>query len=269
MRDGYLRLDDPWFPAQFGRLVREARELVGWTQRELASSAGSSQAVISRLESGKSETLDLRVAASVLSALGIRGSMIIDARHLDDRRRQRDPVHARLVACVRRRLERAGWQVATEVPIGTDAPRGWIDVLAYRATDGAGLMIEVKGDLPDMGELQRQLAYYSRMATGAARAFGWQIERLGVAVVALDSSTVGRRIIDNAALLRQASPGTAAALDAWIRSPLAPAPRSPTIALADPASRAERWLRPAPLDSRRRPAAYIDYADAAARLRVR
>jgi hypothetical protein len=36
--------------------------------------------------------------------------------------------------------------------------------------------------------------------------------------------------------------------------------------MADPASRADAWLRPTPLESRRRSFAYEDYADAARRL---
>jgi hypothetical protein len=59
-----------------------------------------------------------------------------------------------------------GWRVATEVPIGDPAPRGWIDLLAFRPADGSGLVGEMKGDLRDLGELQRQVSFYTRAAAG-------------------------------------------------------------------------------------------------------
>src|SRR4051794_5276400 len=137
MSDVTLELGHRALGLQLADVVRDARLLIGWSQRELASRASTSQPMISRLETGQTATLDLAVVERVLVALGFRGRLQLDDRHLGDRRRQRDPVHARLTGTIARRLERCGWQVATEVPIGEGAPRGWIDLLAFRAADRA------------------------------------------------------------------------------------------------------------------------------------
>jgi transcriptional regulator with XRE-family HTH domain len=157
-----IRLDDPQFATDVGRVIREARVLVGWTQAELAVRAATAQSRISRLESDGRADLDVSVLARVLSALGCRGSLEVSDRALDDRRQQRDPVHARVLGYVAQRLSRHGWTVQTEVPIGHPVPRGWIDLVAFRELDAAGLIGEIKGDLPDIGGLQRQVGFYER-----------------------------------------------------------------------------------------------------------
>jgi hypothetical protein len=160
------------------------------------------------------------------------------------------------------------WNVATEVPIGDRTPRGWIDVLAFRPSDRAGLVGEIKGDLPDIGGLQRQVGLYERAAGWAARSLGWQFERITVFVAALDSSAVGRRIDENRTLIDRAFPGRPRDLEAWIASGGGAAPAGHTIALINPSIRSERWLRrPPPSRTAKHP--FVDYADAAAKLRRR
>ena len=261
MVDHLLRLGDPWLGAQIGRIVREARLLVGWSQLDLASRTAASQAAISRLETAASSP-DLALLDRVLVALGIRGTLTLDAPHLEDRRRQREPVHARMVAYVARHLDRGGWSVATEVAIG-DPPRGWIDVLAHRERDGAGLVGEIKGDVPDFGGLQRQVAFYAQAAPRVARQMGWEMTRCTTLVACLSSDRVVERLTDNRDLVRRSFPSRVAELEAWLRSAEAPMPVAPTIALVDPRSRRSHWLRPVPLLGRGQMPAYRDYAEAA------
>lgn len=266
MSSNILHLDDAWLPEQLGRVVAEARNLIRWSQAELAERADTSQPTISRLESGAGTVLDLRVVGRVLKALGIRSTLSLDAPHLRDRARQHDPVHARLVAYVAKRLEREGWDVATEVQIGDPDPKGWIDLLAFRRVDRAGLVGEVKADLPDLGALQRQVAFYGRAAAWAARPLGWRLERSAVLVACLHSRALAGRLGDNRDLIHRGFPTAAAEMEAWIRSPAARCPAAPGLAMVDPLSRRARWLRAAPLDARRSSPAYRDYADAAARI---
>ena len=266
MPDAHLDLGRRGFAAQLADVVREARELVGWTQRELAARAHTSQATVWRMENCLAPHLDLLVVERVLTALGIRSSIDLDARHLADRRRQRDAVHARLTGYVARRLERAGWATATEVPLGSDIPRGWIDLLGYRPADQALLIEETKTEIPDVGGLQRSLAFYEREAWGVARRLGWRPRRSAVLVVALDSVALGRRLADNRDLVIRAFPASVAGIAAWLADPVAAPPGGWGLGMADPAVRQAAWLRPTVLGSRRRPAAYADYADAASRL---
>ena len=259
-------LDHGSLAGRLGAVIRDARILIGWTQRQLADRAGTSQPVICRIELGKTEAIDLLVAERVLVALGMRGRLELEGRHLADRRRQRDAVHARLTGFVARRLERTGWLTATEVPIGDAAPRGWIDLLAFRPIDRALLVEESKTDLPDMGGLQRRLAFYDREAWACAALLGWRPSRSAVIVVALDSRDVARRLADNRDLLNVAFRTDAAELSAWLDDPGRAMPGAWTIATCDPASRLGEWLHSVAPGARRGPPKYVDYADAARRL---
>src|SRR4051812_15435909 len=194
-----LRLDDPLLPAALGRLIRDSRLLAGWTQGELADRARTSQSMIARLELGRRTEPDVLVITRVLAALGLRGSLDVTDRAFDDRRRQRDPVHARLAGYVMRRLERLGWTVRTEVPFGRPAPRGWLDLVAIGETDA--LITEVKGDIPDVGGMQRQVGVYAAVAGSVFESLGWRPRRVATLVVALDAVTVAGRISDNRTLL--------------------------------------------------------------------
>lgn len=257
------------FAAQLADVVRDARLLVGWSQRELAERAETSHTTIWRMEDGRAACLDLLVAERVLRALGIRASLVFDARHLADRRRQLDAVHAWVVAYVARRLERAGWLTALEVTLGHETPRGWIDLLAYREADGALLVDETKTEIPDMGALGRSLAFYEREAWAAARSLGWTPRRAIVLVTALDSVALAQRLADNRDLVARMFPAPVAETARWLADPTHPPPRGWGLAMVDPLVRGAEWLRPTMLGSRRRSPAYANYAEAAARLRPR
>ncbi len=255
--------------AELAEVVAEARELIGWSQRELADRSKTSHTTVWRIETGSADHLDLVVVDRILTALGIRASLQLNTRHLEDRRRQRDAVHARLTGYVARRLQRAGWLTSTEVAIGDEEPRGWIDLLAFREADAALLVEESKTELPDMGAMQRTVAFYEREAARTARQLGWRPRTIATVVIVLDSAAVASRLGDNRDLAQRAFPTPPARLQAWIDRPGAPAPSGWTMAMVDPARRQGPWLRPTPVSSRRRTHAYANYADAAARLRLR
>ena len=254
-------------PGQLAAVIRDARHAIGWTQDELAARAGTSQTRIWRLERGDPSAFDPGVIDDVLEALGVRLSMAADARHLDDRALQRDGVHAPLNEAVARRLERLSWQVLTEVGVGGDPPRGWIDLLAHRDVDEAMAIGEMKTMISDAGELQRQVAYYEREAHWAARRAGWRPRTIVPFVVALDTGAVADALRDNARLLRRAFPGDPAELVHWLAAPGSSPPRGPTLVVTDLAARRSLALRPSALHVRVRKTTYVDYADAASSLR--
>lgn len=66
--------------------LRLARELRGWSQRELADRAGLKQAQISRLESGKREPR-LSTVRALADALGVDSDRIFPKDHGADLRR--------------------------------------------------------------------------------------------------------------------------------------------------------------------------------------
>jgi transcriptional regulator with XRE-family HTH domain len=252
-----------------GSLVRRSRILAGWSQRELARRADTSQAAVWRIETGQPEPVDLAVVERLLDALGLRATLQIDDRVFRDRERQLDGVHAWLNGAGARWLGRWGWTTAMEVQLGSPVPTGWLDTLAWRQADRSLLVEETKTDLPDMGALQRRMATYIRSSREAAKAFGWEPARIAGLVIGLDSEALGERLRHNHDLLAVAFPTPVDRMTAWLRDPLEHPPEGWSFALADPASRAEPWLRAIPGSTRRRPSAYRDYDDAAVRMRRR
>jgi len=177
-------------------------------------------------------------------------------------------VHATCAAYVMRRLERAGFTVHLEVEVGKDRYRGWIDLLAYRESDGALIVVEIKTEIHDIGAIQRTIAWYAREAWAAARRFGWQPSRSAIALVALASVENDARIMANRGALISAFPAAASDLARWILGDSDEVPRG-SIAMVDPRSRRRNWLLATRSDGRRTPAPYADYRDAAERLNRR
>jgi hypothetical protein len=138
-------------------------------------------------------------ATRLLEAMGARLTVSVSAPFLADRELQRDPAHARCTACVTARLERDGWLTVTEVEIGGDRSRGWIDVLAYHPGHRLLLVVEIKTEIRDLGAIERTLGWYEREAWLAARRFGWRPNELVGCLLLLATEMNEARIGDNRA----------------------------------------------------------------------
>jgi transcriptional regulator with XRE-family HTH domain len=244
-----------------GLLVRDLRRALGWSQRTLAMRAGISQPWISDIERGTATDAPIGTLARLLDAMGAR--LVIDASApFLGAQRQRDAVHVRCSAHVARRLERAGWRVATEVEIGDGRSRGWMDVLAWHPGTGVLLVIEIKTELRDLGAVERQIHWYEREAWAAARRLGWRPRQLVGCLLILATDAVEQRIRENRDALARSFPVRARDLTALIADGGASGfyPRR-ALALIDPRSRRASWLRPSRVDGRRSDAPYADYAD--------
>ena len=258
-----IRIEAAGMSAAVATLVRDARSTIGWSQRELAHRVGTSQTKIWRIERADPGALDVATLDRVLSALGLRSMLEVEGHHLADRREQRDRVHARLMAAMAGRLERCGWVAVTEVPIGSREPRGWIDLVAFRAWDAAMATFELKSDLPDIGGLLRQVDWYERAAPWVARRLGWRAEHFAIAVICLDTQAVASRLDEHRWLLRPAFPGRAGMLATWLGDSTSPIPEGRVMAVTDLAARRGLALRSSRLEGQRARPAYLDYADAA------
>jgi len=251
---------------RLGGIVHELRLAIGWSQRELAPRAGVSQSLVSAIENGRLRTLTFATASRLLEAMGAR--LIVDAARpfLGDRQLQREPAHARCSTYVASRLERSGWQVATEVEVGGDRSRGWIDLLVWNPTTGDTLVIEIKTELRDLGSVQRSLGWYEREALGAARRLGWRPRRVASWLLLLATDANDAAMGDNRRSLDQAFPVRARAMQATMDGSTEPMTRARGLAMIDPLSRTRRWLRPTRIDGRRTPASHADYIGFLARL---
>lgn len=250
-----------------GLIAKDLRTRIGWTQRELARRAGVSQALVCAIETGRVPTLTFATASRLLEAMGAR--LIVDATlpFLGDRERQRDAAHVRCAVAAARRLERAGWTVASEVEIGGDRSRGWIDLLAFHPATRTVLVIEIKTELHDIGAIERSLHWYQREAWAAARRLGHRPARVRGCLLVLATAANDVRIQENSAALSRAFPVRARELATIVVEPGVTEVGGNALALFDPRSKRRDWLRPTTLDGRRSPAPYPDYVGFMARIR--
>lgn len=244
-----------------GLAIRTRRLQVGWSQRHLADQTGTSRSVVSRIERGEVPGLSILTASRLFEAMGARLEIGVEGPILASGPRQKDPAHARLSGYVVRRLRSAGWRTATEVEVGGDRSRGWIDVLAFHQESGVVLLIELKTEIHDLGAIERTLNWYRREAWAAARRLGWRPRRVSswlllLATEANDSRVIANRVSIDAGFPRRSRhfleiiSGTGGVDDAR------------GIAMVDPRSRRRTWFRPLRIDGRSRGASpYRDYAD--------
>ena len=248
------------------RTVRDARRTLGWTQLELGRRSKVSRQMVGLVESG-GVSPSFEVTASLFDALGIEANLVVRIPFLADRQAQRDPVHARCSAYVQRRLESRGWLVRREIEVVHGRSHGWIDLLAFDPRTRTLLVIEIKTQLDDLGRIERTLAWYERDAWAAARRLGWRPRRAAGWVLLLATTACDDRIRDNRDAVASAFPSRASDMLVWLMRDGDTEPHRRAIALIDPSSRRRDWLLRCPVDGRRTPAPYRDYADFMAAVR--
>ena len=240
-------------------IARKTRGELGWSQRELGSRAGLSRARVARLELGHGGRGRIDDAARLLDTMGVRVHLLVRQPVLVGRPVQTDAAHARVVTYAARYLERAGWTMSREVPIGGDRIRGWIDLLAHDTSRGVLAVVECKGDLDDLGALERQVAWYEREAPWAAGRLGWGRSRARIVLVVALAS---RRNVDfvraNREPLRARFPDPVPRLLESLDRVGKTNGDLHVLAFVDPARRGPGWLIRSPLEPGRPVVPYDD-----------
>jgi len=253
-----------------GALFRTARRAAGATQQSAGAAAGVSQSAVSLFERGRLPGITVPTLMALCRGLDVELRLVARPPLAVGRLDQRDPVHAWCCAYVRTRLARAGWLVAGEVGFRDGTARGWIDVLAFDPLARTLLVVEVKSELRDIGDLERQVGWYAGVARRVARDRGWQAAVVRAVVLLLASSSNDLATAANRAMLDVAFPVRARLLDRLLARERVgdPAATNPGVlaigwglAMIDPRSRTRRWLLGLKADGRRRSAPYRDYAD--------
>ena len=180
--------------------------------------AGLSDITVSRVERGQVESLSvgsLRRVARVLEArldfgLWTRGG---DVERLASAR------HSELVEQIVATLVRLGWVVRPEVSFNVRGERGLVDIVAWHAATRALLLIEVKTEIVDVGELFGTFDRKRRLGSEIARLLGYEPVAVSTALVVADTHTNHRRIRAHAATFGAALPDGGHRFRAYLRAP--------------------------------------------------
>lgn len=190
---------------QFGREIRDARRAAGMTQGQLASRAGSSQTVISKIERGVMAP-DLRSMTRIARGLGHRLSVRI---YPADGIRLRDSGQLGLAELIRTAAHNT-WGVSLETPVAPAPDRRAADMVLNSATEV--VHVEIERSLRD---LQAQLRAANLKRVALAERLGRQV-RLVLALP--DTPATRQAVAPHAAIIHSAMPVTSRAAWAAIRS---------------------------------------------------
>jgi len=203
-----------------GAAIRAVRLRLGLRQSDVAARAGVAMSVVSEVERGHLDDQKLAVVRRVAAALDVRVDMVARWRG-GELGRVLDTRHAALHEAVARRFAAlAGWLTWPEVTFAIYGERGVIDILAWHAASGSLLIIELKTQIVDVGDLigtlDRKVRLAMRIAAqrelpAPARVSRW--------VIVAEGPTNRRHVRDHAALLRSAYPDDGRRMVAWLRMP--------------------------------------------------
>ena len=204
----------------FGRLIRMARIRRRLRQADLAEQAGVSTTTVSRVERGHAGEIPLDTSRRVAEALDIRVELNPRARALDIDR----VVNAKHTAMAGVSLDWIatfpGWDVRPEISFSEFGERGVIDLLCWHSSTRALLVVEIKTELVDFGELLGTLDQKQRLARAIGRRVGWDGAIVSSCLLVADSMTNRRRAAEHGALLRSALPNDSRELVRWFKSPV-------------------------------------------------
>jgi transcriptional regulator with XRE-family HTH domain len=203
---------------RFGRQFRALRLRKQLRQVDVGRSAKVSRALISRIDRGRIENIQVGQLERVASVLGATLDVRLrwNGEQLD---RLLDEAHARLVDVVVALLRASGWDVAVEVSFSIWGERGSIDVFAFHRATGIVLVVEVKSIVPDSQATLHGLDRKTRLACTIAKERGWACRGVARLLVVGDSATSRRRVARLAATFQAAFPIRGHTLRHWLRSP--------------------------------------------------
>lgn len=116
-------------PVRLGQAFRAMRIRRRWRQADLASAAGVSRQLVSKVETGNLASVSVRTLEVIAARLG--ASLDIGVRWRGEGPdRLLDAAHAALVERVVARLQSLGWETLVEVSFAVRGERGSVDVFA-------------------------------------------------------------------------------------------------------------------------------------------
>jgi len=204
-----------------GRLFREIRIRVNWSQADVAAKAKVSRSRYSDIERGMLEGVSLGKLRRVAAVLEVRLPLVPRWRGAEVDRLLATR-HAAMAERVTKLLLERGWDVRAEVSFNWFGERGVVDLVAWHAASRTLLLVELKTELVDANELLGVTDRRRRLAPKIAEPFGWVPNAVADWVVVADSRTNRRRLAAVRTLVRSSIPSDGRAIARWLRHPVGP-----------------------------------------------
>ena len=183
---------------RLGALLRVLRVRRGLRQADVSRLAGVSDQTISRIERGQLASLSVTTLRTVARVLEGRLDLRLWTR-AGEVERMASANHAALVEALVLELRSHGWVVRPEVSFNLDGERGLVDVVAWNLATRTLLLIEVKTEIVDVGELVGTFDRKRRLGPRIGRTLGLDSESIAAALVVADTRTNHRRVQAHAA----------------------------------------------------------------------
>jgi transcriptional regulator with XRE-family HTH domain len=207
---------------RLGSVVRSVRIRKGWRQVDLAAAAKVSRHDASKVELGHAGEIPLSRTLAMCRALEIRLDFVPRLRG-GDLDRLLNARHSAMAETMARWFGRhPAWIIRPEVSFSIYGERGVIDFIAWHPVRRALLLIELKTELVEIGELMATADRRRRLAPRIGRDLGWVPEVVGMWIAVRNVSTNLRRIRQHSAVLRAAFPAEGRAIAHWLRDPDVP-----------------------------------------------
>lgn len=205
---------------QLGARFRAVRVRRGWRQLDVARKAGFDASLISRIERGHLEQMQLGTILSVARVLDIQVTLTARSRGADLDRLVSGR-HAGLHESVARWFaeELPDWTLDPEVSFSIYGERGIIDILAWHPGNRALVIIELKTDIVDVNELIARMDQRRRLAMRIIEGRGWHPLTVSTWVIVADGRANRARLAAHRAVLRNAFPLDGRSIRGWLRCP--------------------------------------------------
>ncbi len=201
-----------------GRSIRALRIRLGLRQSDLATKAGVSRSVVSRIERGQITSTTLGALESI--CIGVGADLDVRLRwHGEGLDRLLDEAHAGIVERFVRDLRAAGWETALEVTFNEYGGRGSVDAVGWHPATRSLLISEVKSVIPDAQGTLMPLDRKTRLGMKIGRSRGWDPTSVSRVLVVRDGSTNRRRVELLGATFDAALPVRGAEFRRWVRAP--------------------------------------------------
>lgn len=203
-------------------VVRTLRIRRGWRQDDLAATAGVTRANVAKIEHSHADDIQLARTRAICAALDVRLDLVPRWRggDLDRVLNARHSAMAESMAIAFGRL--SGWIVRPEVSFSIWGERGVIDLLAWHPVRRALLVVELKTELVDIGDLLATADRRRRLAPRIGHEQGWDPAVVGSWLAVLETSANAERIQRHSTLLRAAFPAGGRTMARWLRDPMGP-----------------------------------------------